>query len=78
VTVQAARGVAVLVAGVVFTIVFGLKKFPAPWLAPPVMATARDTVGAAHLPAIALATAWGVLWTAAFVALYSRARLDRA
>ncbi|WP_433210949.1 hypothetical protein ACQP00_49485 [Dactylosporangium sp. CS-047395] len=78
VTVQAARGLAVLVAGIVFTIVFGLKSFPVPWLAPPVMVTARDTVGAAHLPAIALATGWGLLWTAVAAGIYGRLRVDRA
>ncbi|HTJ39571.1 MAG TPA: hypothetical protein VL738_40620 [Dactylosporangium sp.] len=78
VTVQAARGVAVLVSGAVFAVVFGLKSFPVPWLAPPVMATARATVGAAHLPVIALTTAWALAWTAVFTGFYTRARLDRA
>ncbi|MGI5245652.1 hypothetical protein [Dactylosporangium sp. CA-139066] len=78
VTLQAARGVAVLVAGIVLAIVFGLKNFPVPWLAPPVMITARDTVGAAHLPAVALATAWGLAWTAAAVAAYGQMRKNQA
>jgi hypothetical protein len=78
VTLQSARGVAVLVGGLVLAIVFGLKSFPAPWLAPPVMTTARDTVGAAHLPAIALATAWGLAWTAAAVVAYGQMRKSRA
>ncbi|MER7280338.1 hypothetical protein ABT369_38475 [Dactylosporangium sp. NPDC000244] len=78
VTLQAARGLTVLVAGIVFTIVFGLKSFPAPWLAPPVMTVARDTLGAAHLPAILLATAWGLVWTLVFTVVYGRLRLDRA
>jgi hypothetical protein len=78
VTVQAARGLTVLVAGIVFAIVFGLKTFPAPWLAPPVMTTARDTVGAAHLPAILLTTAWGLIWTLVAASAYGRIRVDRA
>ncbi|WP_433052492.1 hypothetical protein [Dactylosporangium sp. CS-033363] len=78
VTVQAARGLAVLVAGLVFTIVFGLKSFPVPWLAPPVMAAARDTVGAAHLPTLVMTTLWGAAWSAAFTAIYAKIRTERA
>lgn len=78
VTLQSARGLAVLVAGIVLAIVLGLKNFPAPWLAPPVMTTARDTVGAAHLPAVLLATVWGLAWTAVVTGVYGRIRLDRA
>jgi hypothetical protein len=78
VTVQAARGLTVLVAGIVFAIVFGLKTFPVPWLGPPVMTTARDTVGAAHLPAILVTTLWGVAWTAVFIGFYANIRRDRA
>ncbi|WP_433080832.1 hypothetical protein ACQP1P_44290 [Dactylosporangium sp. CA-052675] len=78
VTVQAARGLTVLVAGIVFTIVFGLKSFPVPWIAPPVMAAARDTVGGAHLPTLTVTTLWGVAWTAISVIIYGRMRLDRA
>ncbi|MEV6928236.1 hypothetical protein AB0M46_27630 [Dactylosporangium sp. NPDC051485] len=78
VTMQTGRGVAVLVSGIVFAVVFGLKSFPVPWLAPPVMRAARDTVGAAHLPAIAVTTLWGVAWTAIAVAGYGQIRKDRA
>ncbi|GAA2363638.1 hypothetical protein [Dactylosporangium salmoneum] len=78
VTMQTGRGVAVLVSGIVFAVIFGLKSFPVPWLAPPVMRAARDTVGGAHLPAIAVTTLWGVAWTAIAVAGYGRIRKDRA
>ncbi|WP_426508132.1 hypothetical protein ACPPVO_57230 [Dactylosporangium sp. McL0621] len=78
VTVQAARGLTVLVAGVVFAIVFGLKSFPVPWLAPPVMTTARDTIGAAHLPALIVTTLWAVAWSAVSVLAYGRIRMHRA
>ena len=78
VTRQTARGLMVLVGGAVFSVVFGLKSFPVPWVVPPVMAAARDTVAAAHLPAIALTTAWGLAWTLIFVIGYARLRRTRA
>ncbi|WP_432831956.1 hypothetical protein [Dactylosporangium sp. CA-092794] len=78
VTAQAARGLTVLVGGLVFAIVLGLKSSPAPWLAPPVMAAARDAAGAARLPALALATVWGLAWTAVAVAGYGALRRGRA
>ncbi|GAA3450004.1 hypothetical protein GCM10018962_18370 [Dactylosporangium matsuzakiense] len=78
VTGHTGRGLTVLVAGIVFAIVFGLKSFPVPWLAPPVMVTARDTVGAAHLPAVLLATGWGIAWSAVFTAVYARIRREQA
>ncbi|GAA0717791.1 hypothetical protein Drose_34205 [Dactylosporangium roseum] len=74
---QTARGLAVLVGGVVLAIVLGLKSSPAPWLAPPVMATARETVGGADLAAVAVATGWGVLWTAVAISVHARLRLSR-
>jgi len=74
---QAARGLAVLVGGVVLALVLGLKNSPAPWLGPPVMATARDTVGGADLAAVAIATGWGVLWAVVVVAGYARLRQRR-
>lgn len=78
VTAQTARGLAVLAGGVVFTLVLGVKSSPVPWLAPPVMATARDTVGAAHLPAVATATIWGLAWTLVALAGYAMLRRTRA
>ncbi|MFI5913492.1 hypothetical protein [Dactylosporangium sp. NPDC051541] len=78
VTVHTGRGLTVLVAGIVFAIVFGLKSFPVPWLAPPVMTTARDTVGAAHLPTIAVTTLWALVWSAVFTLVYARIRREQA
>ncbi|GGM18277.1 hypothetical protein ACFFX1_40045 [Dactylosporangium sucinum] len=74
---QAARGLAVLVGGLVLAIVLGLKSSPAPWLMPPVMAAARETVGGADLAAVALATGWGVAWTGIVIVFYARMRLTR-
>jgi hypothetical protein len=74
---QAARGLAILVGGVVMAIVLGLKSFPVPWLAPPLMAAARDTVGGTDLPHVLVTTVWGVLWAVIAVAGYARLRRDR-
>ncbi|MFF5230013.1 hypothetical protein [Dactylosporangium sp. NPDC000521] len=74
---QAARGLAILVGGVVMAIVLGLKHSPAPWLAPPLMTAARDTVGGAGLATVAVTTGWGVAWAAGAVALYAHLRRSR-
>ncbi len=77
VSAQAARGLAILVGGVVMAIVLGLKSSPAPWLAPPLMAAARDTSGGAGLVDVVVTTGWGVVWAAAAVAGYARLRRGR-
>ncbi|MET7417861.1 hypothetical protein [Dactylosporangium sp. NPDC005555] len=74
---QAARGLAILVGGVVMAIVLGLKRSPAPWLAPPLMTAARDTVGGTDLTHVAVTTVWGLAWAAVAVAAYVRLRRDR-
>src|SRR5262249_39788129 len=66
VTGTAARGVFVLLGTAIGAIVLGLKSSPAPWLAPPVMQAARDSVGGAGLDQVLVATLWGLAW--AFVA----------
>ena len=76
VSAQTARGLAILVGGVVLAIVLGLKSSPAPWLAPPLMAAARDTVGGADLSTVLITTGWGVAW--AVLALVAYAQLRRA
>jgi hypothetical protein len=73
-------GVTVLVAGVVLVIVLGLRGSIAPWLVPPVMATARE-LNADNLPPSAtfwLLTAWALAWCTAALTLYARLRQRRA
>ncbi|MDG6105285.1 hypothetical protein [Dactylosporangium aurantiacum] len=77
VSVQTARGLAVLVGGVVLAVVLGLKQSPAPWLAPPLMTTARDTVGGADLAAVLVTTGWGLAWAALAFAGYAGLRRGR-
>lgn len=77
VSLQAARGLAVLVGGVVLAVVLGLKQSPAPWLAPPLMTTARDTVGGADAAAVLVTTGWGLAWAALALAGYAGLRRGR-
>jgi hypothetical protein len=78
VTGQDGRGLAVLLAGVVLSVVLGLRSSPVPWLAPPVMSAARDTVGGAGAGSVVLVTAWGLVWAAVALAGYAWLRRDRA
>jgi hypothetical protein len=73
-------GVAVLVSGSILAIVLGLRDSIAPWLVPPVMATAR-ALGEGAVPSagtLALLTGWTVVWCAAAVALYAGLRRGRS
>ena len=57
---------------------FGLRDSVLPWLAPPLMATARaTTVGPSGLRAVEL-TGHALLWSAAALALYAWLRRRRA
>lgn len=74
------NGLIVLVVGAVLTIVLGLRGSIAPWLVPPVMATARRLT-ATQLPsagAFVLLTVWAAAWCAAALTLYGWARRRRA
>jgi hypothetical protein len=73
------NGVAVLVVGAVLAIVLGLKGSVAPWLVPPVMATAR-ALSAVPLPPRSefwLLIAWSLAWCAATLAGYTWLRHRR-
>jgi hypothetical protein len=74
------NGLTVLVLGAVLAVVLGLGDSVAPWLAPPLMATAR---AATEIPlpepgTFALLTAWAVAWSAAALAGYAALRRRRA
>ena len=74
------NGVTVLVTGSVLAIVLGLSGSVAPWLAPPVMATAR-ALTAERLPPAGhfwLLTAWAVGWCAVVLGGYGRLRRSRS
>jgi hypothetical protein len=78
VTHSPGRGVAVLVSGVVGTFVLGLRVSPAPWLAPPVMATARSTVDGPDGAKVSLLTLQAFVWAAVALAGYASLRRTRA
>lgn len=73
-------GVATLVTGSMLVVVLGLNKSFAPWLAPPVMTTARELTSGATPPTGTLAglTAWSLAWTAAALAVYGTLRRSRS
>lgn len=72
--------VTVLVVAAVLVVVLGLKHSFAPWLVPPVMATARALNDAAAPPAgtLWLLVVWAVLWCAAAFAGYGWLRRARS
>jgi hypothetical protein len=74
------NGLTVLVVGAVLAIVLGLKGSIAPWLAPPVMATARAlTAGAVPSGATLWGlTAWAAVWSTVALAGYALLRRRRA
>ncbi|MFD6660798.1 hypothetical protein ACFWDK_00270 [Micromonospora chalcea] len=78
VTRSAGYGVAVLVTGAVGVVVLGLSGSVAPWLAPPVMATARAVTGPVAAGAGLLLTGWAALWAAVALTGYAWARRTRA
>ncbi|GAA3758507.1 hypothetical protein [Micromonospora maritima] len=78
ITRSAGYGVAVLAVGTVGVVVFGLSDSVAPWLVPPVMATARAVTGPVSAGVGLLLTGWAVLWAAVALAGYSWGRRTRA
>jgi hypothetical protein len=80
VTGNTRNGVVVLVVAAVLVVVLGLQGSVAPWLVPPVMATARVLAkrAAPTVPTLLLLTSWAVLWCTAAFAGYARLRRARA
>jgi hypothetical protein len=73
-------GVAVLTVAAVLVVVLGLKGSWAPWLVPPVMATARalNDPGTPPVGTLTLLIAWAVLWTAVAFTGYATLRRSRS
>lgn len=67
---NAARGLAVLAGGTVLAFVLGTERSPVPWLAPPLLPTARATVTGLDPAELALQTALALAWAAAGLAGY--------
>ncbi|MFF5053677.1 hypothetical protein ACFY1S_10915 [Micromonospora sp. NPDC000663] len=66
----AGYGVAVLALGGVGAVVLGLNGSVAPWLAPPIMATARTAAGDAAALTLLGLSVWALAWSAAVVGGY--------
>ena len=75
---SAGRATAVLTSGVVLAFVVGLHGSPVPWLAPPLVTTARTLADGAGAAAVAGLTFWALAWGAAAVAGYGWLRRSRA
>ena len=78
VTRSAGYGVAVLALGAVGALVFGLGGSVAPWLVPPVLATARALTGSFAVSSGLLLTAWALVWAAVALVGYAWRRRVRA
>jgi hypothetical protein len=85
VTRSVRTGVAVLAVAAVLVVVLGLKGSWAPWLVPPVMATARAMNGRGTPPSgtptagtLVLLVVWAILWTAAAFTGYAALRRSRS
>lgn len=78
VTGSAGYGVAVLAVGAVGALVLGLSGSVAPWLAPPVMSTARALTGPLTITTGLVLTAWALAWPAVALTGYAWRRRARA
>ncbi|WBB66356.1 hypothetical protein [Micromonospora sp. WMMD812] len=78
VTRSAGYGVAVLALGGVGAVVLGLTGSVAPWLVPPIMATARATAGDTPAATVTLLTLWAAGWSAVAAVGYLWWRRSRA
>ncbi|GIJ32035.1 hypothetical protein ACIBQ2_01780 [Micromonospora sediminimaris] len=78
ITRSAGYGVAVLTLGTVGVLVLGFSGSVAPWLAPPLLPTARALVGPLSGSTALLLTVWALAWTAVALTGYAQARTRRA
>lgn len=78
ITRSAGYGVAVLTCGVVGALVFGVAKSAVPWLAPPLLPTARALVGPLPGWTALLLSGWALAWAAVVLSGYVRVRARRA
>ncbi len=72
-----AIGVVALVAGSLLAILLGLEASPVPWLAPPLMATARAATQGISVAGVWWLTVWAAAWSAVAITGYWRIRLRR-
>jgi hypothetical protein len=72
------KGAALLVSGIVLTLVLGLKHSPLWWLAPPMLSLARLAQQGFVAAGVLALSAQAVLWSAVTLAGYARVRRHRA
>jgi len=74
----AGRAAAILTGGIILALVLGLHGSPVPWLAPPLVSTARSLAqGVTGAPLVGL-TAWALVWAAVALAGYGWLRRARS
>ncbi|MBQ1026832.1 hypothetical protein [Micromonospora sp. C95] len=78
ITRSAGYGVAVLTLGTVGVLALGFSGAVAPWLAPPLLPTARALVGPLPGSTALLLTVWALAWAAVVLTGYARVRTRRA
>ncbi|MEV4841764.1 hypothetical protein AB0K20_00775 [Micromonospora matsumotoense] len=76
-TRTAGYGVAVLAVGVVGTLALGLRGAVAPWLVPPVLATARALAGSLPAGTALLLSGWALAWAGVALTGYAWWRRTR-
>ncbi|WKU02520.1 hypothetical protein [Micromonospora sp. HUAS LYJ1] len=76
-TRSAGYGVAVLAVGAVGTLVLGLRGSVAPWLVPPVLATARALADSVPAGTVLLLSVWALAWAGVALAGYAGWRRAR-
>jgi len=74
----AGRATAVLTSALVLAYVIGLRGSPVPWLAPPLVSTARSLDAGASFAAVSGLTVWALVWGAVAIAGYGWLRRSRA
>ena len=62
----------------VLAYVIGLRGSPVPWLAPPLVSTARSLDAGASFAAVSGLTVWALVWGAVAIAGYGWLRRSRA
>jgi hypothetical protein len=78
IAVTVGRATAVLVGGAVLGLILGLSGSPVPWLAPPLMGTARALANGIGAAALGGLTGWALVWSAVVLAGYGWLRRTRA
>ncbi|GAA5178088.1 hypothetical protein GCM10023322_04330 [Rugosimonospora acidiphila] len=72
------RATAILIGGAVLALILGMRGSPVPWLAPPLLGTARALSGGIEAGALGGLTCWALIWSAAVLTGYGWLRRTRS